>query len=184
VPVLSPAEIRRSDSRIRQIDFREFTPPPQSCSQRISVENGRVHLIQEKPVQQGSVGAAFVNYGDVDGDGQEDALVAVAIETAGSAIPYCAYVYTLHSGTPKLLWSIQTGDRAEGGLRRMYAEDKELIVELYSTDGSNGACCPSRYDRIRFRWNGREFEPVGPSELLEQSPQSGAAPLMSQYTPN
>jgi hypothetical protein len=173
--------VRQPSAPIRRVDFHDFTPPLNSCSQHIELENGSVRFGKQDAIRQGSVGAAYIDYGDVTGDGNEEALVVVAVETGGSAIPHCAYIYTLKSGAPKLLWSTQTGDRAESGLRRLYADRSKLMVALYSPDDSKGACCPTKYGRIAFQWDGHAFQQLGEVELSPLSPDGGANPTMPAY---
>lgn len=87
----------------------------------------------------------------------------------GSAIPYYVYVYGIHRDKPKLLWSFETGDRAQGGLRRVFAENGQLVLELYGKDthlegdlyaGSQAACCATYYTRSRYEWKGNRFRRV------------------------
>jgi hypothetical protein len=180
-PVHPTAAVGQSNSPIRQIGFHDFTPPPESCSQRIELESGSARFVTEKPVRQGAVGAAYIDYGEVTGDSQEEAFVVVAVETEGSAIPHCVYVYTLQSGAPRLLWSVQTGDRADFGLRRLYGDEGKLMVELYSPDGNKGACCPTQFRRIALQWDGSTFKQIDAAKVFEQSSDRGAIPTMPEY---
>ena len=66
-----------------------------------------------------------LNYGDVTGDGIEEAMMMLGIETRGSAIPEVVYIFGLEHDRPKLVWSFETGDRADGGLRQVYAEQRK-----------------------------------------------------------
>jgi hypothetical protein len=93
----------------------------------------------------------------VTGDSVEEAIVSVSIQTGGSAMPSIIYIYTLRNKRPVLLWSRSTGDRADGGLRAVYAENGRLVVELNSSVGAGGDCCPTRFMRIRYKWRGGCF---------------------------
>jgi hypothetical protein len=125
-----------------------------------------------------------MDYGDVTGDGQEEAVIMEGLESGGSAIPYRVHVYTLRRGRPKLLWRFDTGDRADGGLRRVYVDDGNLTVELYgknstiedpySSDG-NPACCATYFNRMHYEWNGRKFRPTGERQILIHT-SGGASP--------
>jgi hypothetical protein len=117
-----------------------------------------------------------VAYGDVTGDEREEAMVVLTESTWGTAIPYWVYVYSLNNDQPKLLWAFATGDRAEGGLRKVYADQGDLVVELYGegarvdgevyVDAPNGCCCPILFTRTRYRWLDDHFESHGASEVL------------------
>jgi hypothetical protein len=119
---------------------------------------------------------AAVAYGDVTGDDGEEAMVVLTESTRGTAIPYWVYVYSLNNDQPKLLWAFATGDRAQGGLRKVYADQGDLVVELYGegarVDGEiyvgvpNGCCCPTVFTRTRYRWLDDHFESHGDSEVL------------------
>ncbi|HKQ93507.1 MAG TPA: hypothetical protein VJZ77_22800 [Blastocatellia bacterium] len=129
-----------------------------------------------------------VRYGDVTGDGQEEAIVVLSILTGGSAMPNCVYVYTWDRRRPKLLWAFDTGDRADGGLRRVKAENGFLLVELYGArrilgkdlyaeDKTNrGACCPTFFTRARYKWTGNRFRLASKPEVLPNPIQS--APIV------
>jgi len=119
------------------------------------------------------IGMSYVTtkYFDITGDGQDEALVILKIETAGSAIPQLVYVFTWKDGKPELIWPFRTGDRADGGLKDLRAENGELVVELYGRDrfilgqtetgkitgDEEQLCCPTNFTRTRYKWNGKNF---------------------------
>jgi hypothetical protein len=71
---------------------------------------------------------------DITGDGQDDAIVILKVETTGNAIPQLVYVYEWKDGKPELIWNFRTGDRADGGLKDMRIENGEVVLELYGQD--------------------------------------------------
>ena len=105
------------------------------------------------------------------GDGEDEAVVILKIETGGSAIPQIVYVFTWKDGKPELIWPFRTGDRADGGLKDVRAENGTFVVELYGQDrfllgqtetGKIGddveqLCCPTNFTRSFYKWNGRNF---------------------------
>ena len=119
------------------------------------------------------IGLSYVTtkYFDVTGDGEDEAIVVLKIETAGSAIPQLVYVFTWKDGKPELIWPFRTGDRADGGLKDIRAENGMLVVELYGQDrfllgqmetGKIGddreqLCCPTHFTRSFYKWNGKNF---------------------------
>lgn len=120
-----------------------------------------------------------VEFVDVTGDGQKEAIVAVGNLCDCSGVWFGIYIYKLSGRKPvRLLWGFHTGDRAVGGLRHVYGQRGRLIVELYGVgsgpnstpDDYNGAqCCTRDYTRRRFRWNGRRFRQEGRARLLSES---------------
>jgi hypothetical protein len=117
-----------------------------------------------------------VEYADVTGDGHNEAIVAVGNICDCSGVWYGIYVYRLTGRKPaRLLWAFQTGDRAYGGLRRVYGHRGKLTVELYgSGSGPNlppksvngSACCTDDYTWRRYKWDGRRFVQEGKARLL------------------
>jgi hypothetical protein len=108
---------------------------------------------------------------DVTGDGNDEALVILKIETAGSAIPQIVYVYDWKDDKPELIWYFRTGDRANGGLKSFHVEDGQFVVELYGQDrfllgatetgkitgDEEQLCCPTYFTRTIYKWNGNNF---------------------------
>ena len=119
------------------------------------------------------IGLSFVTakYFDATGDGQDDAVVVLKIETGGSAIPQVVYVFEWKNGAAELLWPFRTGDRADGGLKDIRAENGEIVVELYGQDrfllgqtetgkitgDEEQLCCPTFFTRTNYKWNGTSF---------------------------
>lgn len=138
-----------------------------------------------------------INYGDVTGDGEEEAMMDQAIPTRGSAIPYRVYIYSLRRGRPKLVWRFEAGDRGDGGLRSVYADNGDLIVELYGRNATaedpyasaatsvedGGACCPSYVTRTRYEWKHGRFSKKGEPEVLP-NPDQGAPTRMYRASIN
>ena len=162
---------------IRSMDFANFTYPasPIYSGKSFSLRNGRykgrLRGVFDIPYPVALVGVA---YGDVTGDGSEEAMVVLFENVKGSAIPYYVYVYTLERMTAKVLWSFETGDRGDGGLRKVYAENGGLVVELYGKDTGigdidnkeeAGACCPKSFTRIRYQWRRQKFRQKGGREV-------------------
>ena len=122
---------------------------------------------------QRRIGMSYVTakYMDVTGDGEDEAIVILKVETGGSAIPQLAYVFTWKNGAPELLWPFRTGDRADGGLKDIRSENGLLTVELYGQDrfllgqtetgkitgDEEQLCCPTFFTRTHYKWNGNAF---------------------------
>ena len=119
-----------------------------------------------------------VEFADVTGDRQKEAIVAIGNLCDCSGVWFGVYVYKLSGQKPmRLLWAFQTGDRAVGGLRNVYGRRGKLIVELYGTgSGPNsppktyyGAqCCTRDYTQRRYKWNGRRFIQHGKARLMSE----------------
>ena len=107
---------------------------------------------------------------DVTGDGQDEAFVILKVETGGAAIPQIVYVYEWKDEDPALIWHFRTGDRADGGLKKIYEENGELAVELFGRDryifgemettkiagDEQQLCCPTHFTKTVYKFeNGR-----------------------------
>lgn len=181
---------KTTTSPLGQFDFKNFTYPlPRGWQHpdgdEITLVDGKLQpkirdvgeemSPEEKAAARSErrIGMSYVTtrYLDANGDGQDDAVVILKIETGGNAIPQLVYVYGWKDGQPELLWNFRTGDRADGGLKDIRAEHGELVVELYGQDrfllgqtetgkitgDEEQLCCPTFFTRTFYKWNGKVF---------------------------
>jgi hypothetical protein len=168
-----------ADSPIRSIDFKNFTYP-RVGEQRSYIQHKTFTLTDgeyaEHEIEDG-MNFGDVIYGDATGDGNEEAIVVLGVQTRGSAIPNCVYVYTLKHNEPRLLWGFLTGDRADGGLRHIAAEKGVLTIELYgkgtrverklySSEPGVADCCAMSVTRTHYRWYASRFRQEGECEVF------------------
>ena len=182
---------------IRSVDFANFTYPwvadLRGSRESFSIRRGQLSETRDESgmVDEMGVLLASISYGDVTGDEIEEAMVVLSIVTGGSSIPHIVYIYTLQDNRPKLLWAFSTGDRGDGGLRRVYAESGKLVVELYgrgrlvgresnNMEDQLGACCPDFFTRARYEWQGNSFSQRGGEEILS-NPEGHGSPVMTPY---
>ena len=164
-----------TNSPIGKFDFKNHTYPLphgwQGAMREITLENGKAPFSLEEDERK--IGASLVGkkYGDVTGDGQDEAFVIVKIETGGAALPQVVYIFEWKNEKPELIWYFRTGDRADGGLRDIRTENGELIVELYGQDryifgevetlkivgDEEQLCCPTYYPRNHYKLIGNRF---------------------------
>jgi len=180
---------------IRTIDFANFTYPytvglllPPDKQRNFRLRGGS--LPETKSAVGMSLGHVF--YEDVTRDGSEEAIVYLDVYTNGSARPGCIYIYRMSNGRPQLLWAFDTGSRHYGGLRRVYADRGELVVELYgrakvigralfANDGTLAQTpYPYAVTRTRYRWRVNRFSRVGkPEEFADPHPEKYGIPLFA-----
>lgn len=175
------AQNKITDSLVGKFDFKNYVYPLPRGWQDVdgkeaTLENGARRMSEEK------IGLSYVTtiFGDVTGDGEDEAFVILKIETAGSAIPQIVYVFTMKNEEPELIWHFRTGDRADGGLKDILAENGELIIQLFGqdrfilgeietskiTDDVEQLCCPTFFTRTRYKWNGKNFQLQGKRETF------------------
>ena len=184
-----------TSSPIGQFDFKNYTYPlphgwENPDGSDIKLVNGRVapvgaisnsgDLNDEAKADlkaRRRIGMSYVTtkFIDVTGDGQDEAVVVLKIETAGSAIPQIVYIFEWKNGEPELIWSFRTGDRADGGLKNVRVENGSFTVELYGQDrfllgqmetgkitgDIEQLCCPKYFTRSFYKWNGKSFAMQG-----------------------
>jgi hypothetical protein len=108
-----------------------------------------------------------VEYADVTGSGNEDAIVVLRYLSGGTQTTHYVYIYSFDNGKPKLLAYCHTGDRAYLGLYKVYGERQKLVFELLDPRKSEGDCCSSGFVRMRYKWQDGRFEAFGRSEYGE-----------------
>lgn len=140
------------------VDFRNFTYPKDCLSEEgakpspFALQNGEFDGGSERE----SFGFTSVRFADVTDDGVDEAIVVLSIYTGGSAGPHCVYVFQRKNETVNLIHDFYGGDRASDGLRRVFGENGDLVVEQYLDDGA-GAARPSFYMRRRFTYKDGAF---------------------------
>lgn len=120
-----------------------------------------------------------VEFGDVTGDQREQAIAALRYDSGGTETLYFVYIYSLKDGKPDLLGYFHTGDRANNGLYRVYADGGNLVVELFDPAKQTGDCCSSGFMRTRYRWHDGAFVATGQPE--PGTPQSSSRLRVSTF---
>ena len=182
VLILIACEMAVAETSVRQVDFKNFDYPwsgPPGWSNRLewqeTSERRHVRLVHgrwREDTEHEESGPRFsgltletVDFADVTGDGNEDAIVVLRFDTGGTQYSHYVYIYSFAAGKPKLLAYFHSGDRAYAGLYRVYGEHGQLVVELFDPEKRSGDCCSSAFVRTRYRWHNGSFEAFGEHEL-------------------
>lgn len=166
-------------STIREVDFKNFTYPVETGKDTFTLKNGETPFGDGKDIL---FALENIEFADLTNDGEDEALIKMLSEYGKTSTGFM-YVYTLENQKPKILWSAATGFDVQGGLKRLYSDKGELIVELFGKNqftesknkfeflGETGAAKnsyrPRRFTKFRFKWNGEKFVPEGEPELLD-----------------
>ena len=160
----SSAFAQTSNSNIRSADFSNFTYPwivenSLYPNESFTFKNGELPPTYDERGIKDEDGVLFENvkYGDVTGDGAEEAIVFLSISTGGSSISGIIYIYAWENNHPKLIWFRTTGDRADGGLYDIYTKNGNFVLELNSPVGALGAGRPIQFERTTYKWTGKKF---------------------------
>jgi hypothetical protein len=170
-------------SSIRQIDFRNFVypwdepdGPPSEWHWMSTSSRTHVRLVDgthrfwepsdselEREMAPG-LWMTSVTYGDLDGDQEEEAAVALNYSGGGTANWDYLYVYKLEHGVPRLLGRLESGSRADGGLVKTTIENGLLVLDFADAARRVGDCCSEGFIRVRYRWSQGHFVETGPRE--------------------
>ena len=179
-----------AQTNIRQVDFKNFIYPlsgtllghdrlqwldipteGHSNRKPIHLVNGRdlrksSSLVMDgrEYTQWGGFTLQSVEFADLTGDGQEEAIVVIHYRTGGTQQTDYVYIYSFATGKPKLLAYFHSGDRAASGLYKAYGESGQLVVELFDPEKRSGDCCSSGFVRTRYEWRNGRFEAFGAHE--------------------
>lgn len=110
-----------------------------------------------------------IAFGDVDGDGREEALLVVSSNLGGAGTMICGYVFGLENGAPVLRATIEGGDRGDGGIESMKVQNGLVLVRRFG-DENSGACCPNRIEVEKWAWTGTALEQRGKSTSMRRAP--------------
>jgi len=143
-----------------------FTPAP---DRRFRAVNGVHHFYlreQDSYDRERSplVSVDSVTYGDLDGDGVEEAVAALNYSTGGTQNWDYLYVFKLEGGQPHLLARMQAGSHGYGGLVGAFVRNQLLIVDFADPERRVGDCCSEGYIRVRYCWQDGLFIEEGNRE--------------------
>lgn len=183
--------IRAADYKsVRDVDFKNFTYPWEDATGSSTWEwvglpqQGRVTLVNgihrfidphaDRVVREHSpyVKFHFAVYGDLDGDGIDEAAVALNYSTGGTANWDYLYIYKLEHGRLTLLDRLESGSRAYGGLIRGFVQNKVLTLDFADPEKRTGDCCSNGYIRVHYRWATDRFLEEGPTERGDLEPET------------
>lgn len=153
-------------SNIRDVDFRNFTYPAMCAGEEVenvTVKNGEFskETKTEDYVDRFFFKVFDFSYGDLNGDGKEEAVVLSVCNTGGTGNFTEGFVYGLSGKKPVLLTRIGGGDRADGGLRRATVRDGLIVLEYNDPEENGGACCPLFIITTNLKLSGNKLITVG-----------------------
>lgn len=172
--VLSVAFVVSANAQndIRKVDFRNFTYEIESldgeAKEKITVEDG--NYSRETEDEKYYFAVQDVIYGDLDGDGKEEAAVGIIVNTGGTGQFSSGLIYTMRGGKPVLLTTFEGGDRAYGGIADVKIVSGTLIVERNAPGEFGANCCAEFIETTRYKWNGTKLVQIGKIERRELYP--------------
>lgn len=175
----APSSQENLYTNIKEVDFKNFTYPVETSKDTFTLINGETPFGDGKDVL---FSLENIEFADLTGDTEEEAIIKMLSEYGGTSTGFM-YIYTLENQRPKILWSAAAGFDAKGGLKRLYSENGELIVELFGdnqfVESKNkfefsgaaivpkNAYRPTKFTKFRFKWNGEQFALENQPEVIE-----------------
>jgi hypothetical protein len=171
---------KTSNAPIGKFDFKNYAYPlprgwQDSDGKDAELVNGKRPMVKTDEEEKIGLSYLTTKFFDATGDGQEEAIVILKIETGGSAIPQLVYFFEWKDNQPELIWNFRTGDRSDGGLKDIRNENGQVIIELYGQDryiigeldtakitgDEEQICCPTHFTRSHYKWNSNAFRLEG-----------------------
>ncbi len=148
-----------ASASIRSVDWANRTY--QTDAGPLTVKDGEVEYVvdPEMPDMPGWFQVGGPSYGDVDGDGVDEALLVTSFNGGGSGTFTQGEVYALRAGAsePIKIGDIPGGDRADGGLDDVRIENGKIFVARNQQGEDDAACCASKLVHEIWSWNGSKF---------------------------
>lgn len=169
---------------IRHIDFMNFTYPLSTDDAQIfhkrtiAVNKGKFDNKKNSPDWL-ALSVIGIIYGDITGDGQEDAIISTISEWSGAnpanSVSHGFYLYTLKNGKAFLLatpdainlWRdytpyVNQNDECDGWIWDSNARHVQSMVLAMELKVGGRHCVDKGYDVImKYRWNGQKFVLLG-----------------------
>jgi len=140
----------REYSSIRDVDFEN------GFAYAVGFDIDLVATVTDGGFENGEFGdtdyVAFfvteVEFGDLNGDGADEAVVATALNTGGTGYFDRIDTFRLVDGNVEQVGTVHFGDRAHGGIYNVVIDDGIVNVWTFST--TQGACCPNEITEDRL----------------------------------
>lgn len=164
-----------AQSNIRSVDFQNFNYRLR-CGSADSVSPVRVRNGAYSGRKRGLdvyLKIYAVEYGDLNNDGQNEAVVLYACGSGASYVYFRGFVFGITRRRPHVLAVVEGGNKGDGGFHDVVVSRNQLVVERYQLGAAGSPCCPVAIERIRYRLNGRRLVQVGGTSLREISNEGG-----------
>jgi hypothetical protein len=134
------------------------------CNLNYAVEGQIVHLQggradvpnrEDEGITRIKAGLDEVLYGDLTGDGREEAVVSLGYNLGGTGNFTFANIYGIVGGRLIILGQIEGGDRAYGSFHNIAIERTRLrVVRNWTT---TCMVCTEGYETTWWKWNGKRL---------------------------
>lgn len=152
---------------IHRIDFRNFLYYPECLNWetpgKVSVKtiNGSYSKKESGDTDEMSFEVRDVVYGDLNGDGMDEAIVLTDCNTGGPFWVNDGLVFGMQKGRPTIISHIEGGNRANGGVRAARVDGGLLKVERLGSYSSSRAIGADFTETTTYRLRGTRLLQVG-----------------------
>ncbi|MFA6955696.1 MAG: hypothetical protein WC538_07480 [Thermoanaerobaculia bacterium] len=149
----------------RSVDFDNFTY--RVDGQRITVKNG--DWVKDDETGKAYLVVADIQDGDLTGDGASESAILLESYGGGNGFYTSMQVFSAATGRPKVIATLEGGDRDDGGIKRCGIQQGQLWVVRIFRDCAE--CSTSKCDRCFvttfYRWDGKHLKATKRVENLE-----------------
>jgi hypothetical protein len=110
-------------------------------------------------------------FGPISGLPGTTAIAEVGYHTGGTAHWGYLYVISIRDEKPKVVAWLETGSRADMGLRDIALHKGDLILTVNDPDQRQGDCCSLGTLIYRYRWQGGSFRQIGSAVKATDPPE-------------
>ncbi len=154
------ANAANAKSMIRTVDFR---------NEPWDLEDGVIADVRNGEWETGSIDGGDrrsfqivdVDHGDIDGDGNEEAIVTTNENTGGTGQFSDAVVFRWTGKGPVRVTSHGIGDRSDGGIYNVVIVGGIAKIERFSK--GEGACCPTEVSTYSVKLRGNKLVTAKPT---------------------
>jgi heat shock protein HslJ len=109
-----------------------------------------------------------VAFGDLDGDGVDEAVVILATNPGGSGTFISLEAMGNDDGTPVHLASYQLGDRVRA--ESLAIQDGQIVLEMVTHGPDDPMCCPTQKVTLTYRFDGEQLIKVSEETAAAEAP--------------
>jgi len=174
--LILPALLQAAGQGVRLVDFQNFEYPFQESfvpsgwnwlttisPQRVRLVHGRANFDRADP-HGAYLELISVNYGDLDRDGEDEAVVDLLYSTGGTANWHYLYIFKASNHAATLIAVLESGSRADGGLIGSKISHGLLVLDFADADRREGDCCSRGIIRVEYRLKDGRFHETGPRQ--------------------
>jgi len=193
ITIIALVSAGKAQTNLKGVDFTNFTFVIEKT--KVKMKDGLQENACTKKDADGipdgdiwSLEKESIAYGDLDGDGNEEAIISMIANVCGGNMVTneAVLVYTMSKGKPLQLPTFDYYDegckagekdcnfsRNGGVLARYDGKEKAIIIETSFVTEADALCCPSFYRETWYKWDGSNFVEAKKGKILKREKSEG-----------